>query len=216
MRYTEETLETLVYYTSALAIALGGLSSVAVDAQAEALEEERSEEVLFVEFSPNDLLRSQILALEISGAISLYAEVVEETSPLEQYRNRTEALSHTELRELLSLTGFSGKGLRTAWAVAMRESTGNPLAHNTNSRTRDNSYGLFQINMFGTLESYRQDKYDLRSNDVLFDPVRNAEIAFQLSKQGTDFGHWNVGPNAYRGDGSPPGYERWLPEYPEE
>lgn len=216
MRYAEETLETLVYYALVLTIALWATSSVVLESKAEALEEEKREEVLFVEFSPNDLLRSQLVALEISGAISVYAEVGEETSPLEKYRDRTEALSHTELRELLSLVGFSGEGLRTAWAVVMRESTGDPLAHNTNRRTRDNSYGLFQINMFGTLEAYRQDKYDLRSNDVLFDPVRNAEIAFTLSKQGTDFGHWNVGPNAYRGDGSPPGYERWLPEYPEE
>lgn len=215
MRYLEETFETLVYLAAVVSVAGWALSSV-LPADAEPLGDEEREEVLVYEFSPNDLLRSQIIGLGVLGVIPTYAEVGVGVDPLEQYRNRTEPFSYAELRHLLELVGFSGDGLRTGWAVVMRESTGRPLAHNTDRTTLDNSYGLFQINMFGTLEAYRQDKYDLPSNEVLFDPVRNAEIAFELSKGGTDFGHWNVGPNAYRGDGSPPGYERWLPAYPEE
>jgi len=215
VRYLEETFETLVYLAAVVSVAGWALSSV-LPADAEPLGDEEREEVLVYEFSPNDLLRSQIIGLGVLGVIPTYAEVGVGVDPLEQYRNRTEPFSYAELRHLLELVGFSGDGLRTGWAVVMRESTGRPLAHNTDRTTLDNSYGLFQINMFGTLEAYRQDKYDLPSNEVLFDPVRNAEIAFELSKGGTDFGHWNVGPNAYRGDGSPPGYERWLPAYPEE
>jgi len=216
VRYLEETFETLVYLVTVFAVAVWALSSVLpAEARPETLTTER-EEVLFVEFSPNHLLHAQLMSLGVVGVIPTTTDVAVRTDPLEQYRNRTEPFSYAELRDFLELVGFSGDGLRTGWAVVMRESTGNPLAHNTDASTGDNSYGLFQINMFGILEAYRQDKYDLPSNDVLFDPVRNAEIAFELSKGGTDFGHWNVGPNAYRGDGSPPGYERWLPAYPEE
>ena len=207
-------VEDLVYFFTVSAVAVSAAVSAVPEAKADpagvALDD-------VVEFTIDDLIDAASFGVISSIPIDAYVgEVRPPVSPLEQYRNRTEPFSYEELKHLLTLVGFSEGGLKTAWAVVMRESTGRPLAHNTNADTGDNSYGLFQINMFDTLGPYRRDKFDLSSNEVLFDPVRNAEIAFLLSKEGTDFGHWNVGPNAYRGDGSPPGYERWLPEYPEE
>lgn len=211
MRHLGKPLETAVYVATAFAVAVWAASSVS---PAEARPEPKDEVVL--EFSASDLLNAQLMTMGVIGVIPSYAVVGDKRGGIEQYRGRTEAFSYEELKHLLKLIGFSGDGLRTAWAVVMRESTGNPLAHNTDASTKDNSYGLFQINMFGTLEAYRQDKYNLPSNDVLFDPVLNAQIAFELSKGGTDFGDWNVGPNAYRGDGAPADVMRWIPEYPEE
>lgn len=65
-------------------------------------------------------------------------------------------------------------------------------------KTGDQSYGLFQINMLGNLGPSRRKQYGLSSNDDLYDPLTNAKVAFRLSKGGTDFGAWGVGPNAYR------------------
>lgn len=216
MRTSREALAEWFVY---LAVVAAILSAIPMNAVAiEEVEVPKEPPAPTVEFHPQDLLATQVVSIGLRGRLSVGAEVGEpvEIDPLGKYRGRTERFSHEELRDLLELIGFRGTGLRSAWAVAMRESTGDPLAHNTNASTEDNSYGLFQINMYGTLEEYRRSKFDLPSNEVLFDPVLNAEIAFILSREGTDFGHWNVGPNAYRGDGSPPGYERWLPEYPEE
>lgn len=217
MRFVEELLEWTVYLAVVGAIAVSvprnfvefedALPSVEVGAEEVALE--------VVEFTPAHHLASSIPVLAFTR-IPVTASVGVPQDALERYRHRSEPFSYLTLRRLLEEVGFEGEGLRLAWAVAMRESTGNPMAHNTNAHTGDNSYGLFQINMYGNLEEYRRDKFDLPSNEVLFDPVLNAEIAFVLSKGGTDFGHWNVGPNAYNGDGSPPDVMRWLPEYPEE
>lgn len=125
-----------------------------------------------------------------------------------------EPLSPEALRDLLAAAGFEGKSLKTAWAIAMRESTGKPWAHNQNSSTGDNSYGLFQINMIGKLGPARLDKYNLGSYEELFDPTVNARVAFEMSKGGTDFGPWGLGPNAYNG-GKVGDLPRWLTEYPE-
>ena len=156
-----------------------------------------------------ELLEKELASLDLP---ELPDEIV--IPSLEDYRGRTEPLEPEELVELLSLIGFRGDGLRSGWAIAMNESTGDPTAHNTNVSTGDNSYGLFQINMIGRMGPQRREAYGLDSNAELFDPVLNAEIAFEISKGGTDFGDWRVGPNAYRGDGSPVGYTRWLAEYP--
>ena len=118
-----------------------------------------------------------------------------------------------EMIEVLLSVGFEGQALRTAWAVAMKESTGNPLAHNGNSSTGDNSYGLFQINMIGKLGAARMEKYGLSEYDDLFDPYVNARIAFQMSSEGTNWGAWGIGANAYNGntEGS---FYKWYKEYP--
>ena len=104
--------------------------------------------------------------------------------------DKNEQLSPKELRDMLSGVGFRGEALVQAWAVAMKESTGRPRSHNKNSNTGDNSYGLFQINMIGSLGPARLEKYGLESNKDLFDPVRNAKIAYQMSNGGKNWSAW--------------------------
>ena len=102
----------------------------------------------------------------------------------------SEMLTDKELRQLLIAVGFEGKALRTAWAIAKRESNGRPMAYNGNRNTGDSSYGIFQINMLGNLGPDRREKFDLRSNVLLFDPVINAEITYYMTKGGQDWSSW--------------------------
>jgi hypothetical protein len=104
---------------------------------------------------------------------------------------KNEQLTGEELRDILYSVGFRGERLKQAWAIVMKESTGKPRAHNDNPATGDNSYGLFQINMIGSLGPSRRDKFSLDSNKDLFNPVRNAEIAFFMSDGGKNWSAWN-------------------------
>jgi hypothetical protein len=133
---------------------------------------------------------------------------------LQAYSMRQEILEPGELRELLELVGFEGDALRSAWAIAMRESRGKPLAFNGNRNTGDSSYGLFQINMIGSLGRHRAELYGLDEYDELFDPVTNAVIAYQMSSEGTNFGPWCVGPSGYNGC-RVGDYPYWLTQFPE-
>ena len=121
-------------------------------------------------------------------------EVQLKKETLEKYSNTvykpSEMLSDTELIELLATVGFEGKALKTAWAIAKRESNGRPLAYNGNRNTGDSSYGIFQINMLGNLGVDRKEKFNLKSNDLLFDPTKNAEIAYHMTKGGLDWSAW--------------------------
>jgi hypothetical protein len=134
---------------------------------------------------------------------------------LAAYSLRRDQLSAAELKELLSLVGFKGSNLKEAWAVAMKESTGRPTSHNDNASTADNSYGLFQINMRGYLGDARREKFNLKSNAELLNPVLNAEIAYFMSGGGEDWGSWGIGKNAYNG-GKAGSYYDWLSQYPKE
>lgn len=100
-------------------------------------------------------------------------------------------LSPMELKTTLKAAGFKGHDLIEAWGVAMKESKGHPFAHNTNSHTGDNSYGLFQINMIGSLGPARRDFYNLKTNNELFNPLTNAKIAYQISNGGRDWSAWH-------------------------
>lgn len=103
----------------------------------------------------------------------------------------TRSLKPLQLKHLLSSVGFEGDQLKQAWAVVMKESTGRPMAHNQNSRTGDNSYGLFQINMIGKIGPARLEQYGLSNNEELFDPLTNARIAYILSEGGKNWSAWN-------------------------
>lgn len=102
--------------------------------------------------------------------------------------DKSTILSDEEIIRILKLAGFSGSALKMAWAVAVRESTLRPFALNKAS----NCYGLFQINMSGSLGPARRDKYGIGSNDDLFDPLTNAKIAYQMSNGGKNWSAWST------------------------
>ena len=111
------------------------------------------------------------------------------TAQLAPYQNAT-TLSDKQLVGLLKVVGFKGKHLQEAWAVAKKESHGNPLSHNGNRKTGDNSYGLFQVNMLGQMGADRRAQYGLAKNAELLNPVVNAKIAYQMSNGGKNWSAW--------------------------
>ena len=99
-------------------------------------------------------------------------------------------LTPEDIKSLLIISGFKGEALRVAFGIVMKESTGRPYAHNQNSNTGDNSYGLFQINMIGSLGPARREQFGLKDNEDLFNPLTNAAIAYIISDGGNDWGPW--------------------------
>jgi hypothetical protein len=86
--------------------------------------------------------------------------------------------------------GFSNSAIPTVVGIAKRESDWNPSAHNTNAGTGDNSYGLTQINMLGSLGPERQKMFGIGSYDELLDPYVNLKAMYTLSGSGSDFNPW--------------------------
>ena len=125
---------------------------------------------------------------------------------LAKYEN-ADKLTKTELVDLLHAVGFKGEALRHAWAIVMKESRGNPLSHNGNRDTGDNSFGLFQINMVDSLGQDRREKFSLEYNAQLLNPVVNAKIAYHMSNQGENWKSWKgVNNSVVKG---------WLKQFPE-
>jgi len=155
-------------------------------------------------FSANPALpQAQALIVQPKTEVQLKKET------LEKYSNTvykpSEKLTDLELKQLLQTVGFEGKALKTAWAIAKRESNGRPMAYNGNRKTGDSSYGIFQINMLGNLGVDRKEKFDLKSNILLFDPVINAEITYHMTNGGTDWSSWK---------GLTPKAKEWLAQFP--
>ena len=125
---------------------------------------------------------------------------------LAKYEN-ADKLTKTQLVDLLYAVGFEGKNLRYAWAIAMKESRGNPLSHNGNRKTGDNSFGLFQVNMIDSLGQDRREKFNLEYNAQLLNPVVNAKIAYFMSAKGKDWRSWKGISN--------PVVKKWLKQFPE-
>jgi hypothetical protein len=110
------------------------------------------------------------------------------------YDKKTQ-LSEKELDSILRQAGFSGAGLKMAKAIIFYESTNRPMALNKSS----NCYGLFQINMTGSMGPDRRKKYGLKSNEDLYNPLISAQIAYQMSNGGKDWSAWST-ENAARSD----------------
>jgi len=149
----------------------------------------------------NNLSLKQAQTLETT---SKEVFLVSKAKKLESFENKV-SLTDLELKELLSLVGFKGKDLVVAWAIAKKESNGRPLAFNGNHETGDSSYGMFQINMIDSLGPDRREKFDLDSNAELFNPVKNAEIAYYMTKGGDDWSSWK---------GITPKTQMWMNKFP--
>ena len=163
------------------------------------------------------MLSSNAAATSNPTALPEHVALIEQLNPLVALEDAKE-LTSTDLVELLAAVGFEGKALKTAWAVAMRESRGHPTSHNKNASTGDNSYGLFQINMIGSMGVDRlakfQDKIGIAKVADLLDPVANAKAAYYMTDGGKDWGSWGLGPNAYDGSAAEPAVTRWLADFP--
>ena len=147
------------------------------------------------------------LSTDIAVSVEVASQevfLVSKAKKLESFENKV-SLTDLELKELLSLVGFKGKDLVVAWAVAKKESNGRPLAFNGNHKTGDSSYGMFQINMIDTLGPDRRTKFDLESNAELFNPVKNAEIAYYMTNGGEDWSSWK---------GITPKTKAWMLKFP--
>jgi hypothetical protein len=154
-------------------------------------------------FTNNTMVPANALLVKPKTEVQLKKET------LEKYSNTvykpSMALSDKELKNLLWAAGFEGKALKTAWAIAKRESNGRPMAYNGNRKTGDSSYGIFQINMLGNLGVDRKEKFNLRSNVLLFDPSINAEITYYMTNGGTNWSAW-------KGLNLPA--QKWLKSFP--
>lgn len=161
-----------------------------------------------------DVIEQEIADHEarIEAEIKAHQEKIKELQ-LEKFANQRTPFTDEELALLLHAVGFEGKALRVAWAVVKKESNGRPLAFNGNKRTGDSSYGIFQINMIGGLGVDRREKYDLKTNSELFNPVVNAEIAFHMSGQGETWTAWKVG-SGYNGTDQKR-FLDWYSKFPE-
>jgi hypothetical protein len=155
----------------------------------------------------SDLDTKNNLSLEQAQTLETASKevfLVSKTKKLQSFENKV-SLTDLELKELLSLVGFKGKDLVVAWAVAKKESNGRPLAFNGNHKTGDSSYGMFQINMIDDLGPDRRTKFDLESNAELFNPVKNAEIAYYMTSGGDDWSSWK---------GITPKTKFWMSKFP--
>ena len=152
---------------------------------------------------------SQIILADRAEAqrfLTLEKAAEKPTLTIKKTYKRNEQLPPKELKAILHEVGFRGERLREAWGTAMKESTGRPRAHNDNHKTGDNSYGLFQINMIGSLGPARLEQYKLDSYEDLFNPLTNAKIAFQMSNGGKNWSAWH---------GITERTKEWMKEFPE-
>jgi hypothetical protein len=134
----------------------------------------------------------------------------------QQYAGTHTALAPEQLKAVLARQGFSGEALHIAWALAMRESNGQPgaIGHVNPNGTRD--HGLFQVN----------DIHLGRSLDpaVMYDPDSNAAAAYKMSSHGTDFSAWGIGTTGWAGHlmrtlpttyaQLNAAYQKWYDRYP--
>jgi hypothetical protein len=138
-----------------------------------------------------EAIQQKLLNTEVSTILPFNLQPASISQPIQiPILDESTIFTPEEIKNVLELAGFEGKSLRTAFGIVLKESTGRPYAHNQNSATGDNSYGLFQINMIGSLGPARRSEFGLANNEELFSPIKNAQIAYIISDGGSDWGPW--------------------------
>lgn len=136
--------------------------------------------------------------------------------------NTIAAKGSDKLMGWLEEAGFEGQALRVAWAVAMRESSGDPTLGPGHPEYNGYDMGLFQWNRPSwSDESWWDEKR-------LLEPVYNAKIAFKISKGGTWWLPWGLSGDGKTMDASYypmwsaekrqswiwDNYKKWYDQYP--
>lgn len=103
-------------------------------------------------------------------------------------------LTPAQIATVARKAGVPAGQIPTAVAIALAESGddsgGETTAHN--SRPPDDSYGLWQINMYGPLGPDRRAKLNMERNTQLFEPNANARAMMLISNNGTNWRPWST------------------------
>jgi hypothetical protein len=99
--------------------------------------------------------------------------------------------SNPELASFARKAGFPEELIPTMVGISKAESGGNPLAFNPNASTGDLSYGLMQINMLGGMGPERRKEFGIKTNEELYDPLKNFQAAKKIYDQ-QGLGAWSV------------------------
>lgn len=105
--------------------------------------------------------------------------------------DRSLFVSKPQLAGYLRQAGFSEEMIPTMIGISTAESSLDTKAFNPNVNTGDQSYGLFQINMLGGMGPERRELFGIKSNEELFDPLKNAKAAKAIYDQ-QGLGAWSV------------------------
>jgi hypothetical protein len=89
-------------------------------------------------------------------------------------------LSREQIASYAKSAGFPDDLVPTMVAIALAESGGRTEAHADDSD--DDSYGLWQINMIGSLGPGRRKQFGLKADKELLDPTVNARAAYAVYK----------------------------------
>lgn len=101
-------------------------------------------------------------------------------------------LSREQIASYAKQAGFKdGTELNTAVAIALAESGGNTNAYNHNETTKDDSYGLWQINMWKDLGPARRKDFGITANTALYIPTTNAKAAHLIYSR-SGFNAWTT------------------------
>ena len=118
------------------------------------------------------------------------------------------ALAGEDVARMLHGAGFRGAELIKMVAISNRESRWVPTAHNPNTATGDNSWGLFQLNTLGKLWDFYKGKGVGKPEDLM-NPQTNVNMAkelFNWGKKAKNNGFWAWGDYDNSGPGSSDGH----------
>jgi hypothetical protein len=93
------------------------------------------------------------------------------------------------IAEILLRRGFKREDIWKMLAISNRESRWIPSVRNVGPV--DDSYGLFQINMKGSLGEARRKQFGISEDGELFDPKMNIKAA-RITYGGGNLSPWNV------------------------
>lgn len=99
--------------------------------------------------------------------------------------------SNGQLISLAKSVGATDEEAVRLAAIAKYESGGRSGAFRDRPDTGDLSYGLWQINMLGSLGPNRLKQFGISSNEQLFDPVTNAQAALATLRS-SGWGSWST------------------------
>lgn len=99
-------------------------------------------------------------------------------------------ISDAQIAGYASAAGIPPSSVGVAVAIAIAESGGRTEAYN--GVGLDRSYGLWQINMIGSLGPDRRQRLGISSNDALFEPAINARAMAMISGNGSNWRDWTT------------------------